>query len=133
MTLRLLLDSDVVIRFLNGTSALVRDQLLALGDGEAALCSIVKAELLYGARASLRVDDNLKRLAELFDVYPSLPFHDQAAEHYGVIRAQLRRAGTPIGANDMMIAAVALANDMAVATGNGREYRRVPGLRVVEW
>ena len=133
MTLRLLLDSDVVIRFLNGAAPEVRDRLLALDDGEAALCSVVKAELLYGARASARVDDNLRWLDELFGVYGSLPFDDEAAAHYGVIRAQLRRAGTPIGANDMMIAGIALARDVAVVTGNGREFRRVPGLRVLDW
>lgn len=130
---RVLLDTDVVIGFLNGTAPRVRDRLLALAEGEASLCSVVKAELLYGARASARVDDNLARLDELFDAYPSLPFDDEAAAHYGALRAQLRRSGTPIGGNDMMIAAIALANDVAVATGNGREYRRVAGLRVLEW
>lgn len=94
---------------------------------------MVKAELLYGARASERVDENLSRLAELFGAFPSLPFDDEAASHYGVVRAQLKRAGTPIGGNDMLIAAIALAHDAAVATGNGREFRRVPGLRVLDW
>jgi tRNA(fMet)-specific endonuclease VapC len=133
VTPRVLLDSDVVIRFLNGTAPDVRERLVALADGEAALCSVVKAELLYGARSSARVDENLARLQELFAIYASLPFDDDAAEHYGVIRTQLRRAGTPIGGNDMLIAAIALAHDLAVATGNGREYRRVPGLRVLAW
>lgn len=132
MVLRYLLDSDVVIRFLNGTSPSVREWLLARKEGEASLCSVVKAELLYGARSSEHVDDNLARLDQLFDAYGSLPFDDAAAAHYGVIRSQLRRAGTPIGANDMMIAAIALAEDLTVATGNGREYRRVPGLRVAD-
>jgi len=132
VTSQFLLDSDVVIGFLNGTAPAVRDWLLALAPGEATLCSVVQAELLYGARASARVDDNLARLHELFDTYESLPFDVAAAAHYGVVRAQLRRAGTPIGGNDMMIAAIALAHDLAVATGNGREYRRVTGLRVVD-
>ena len=130
---RLLLDSDVVIRFMNGTSVEVRDRVLALDDGDASLCSVVKAELLYGARASARVNDNLARLDELFGQFASLPFDDDAGAHYGMIRAQLRGAGTPIGANDMMIAAIAVSHDLAVATGNGREYRRVAGLRVVDW
>jgi tRNA(fMet)-specific endonuclease VapC len=129
----IIFDTDVLIRFLNGTDAALADRLLAIGDDDGALCTVVKAELLYGARASARVDENLARLVELFSLYPSLPFNDLAAEHYGVIRAQLKRLGTPIGGNDLMIAATALAHDAAVATGNGREFRRVAGLRVLDW
>lgn len=129
----ILLDTDVVIHFLNGTDAVVRERLLAVDPDEVKLCSVVKAELLHGARASERVDDNLSRLDELFALYDSLPFDDEAAAHYGLLRAQLRRAGTPIGGNDMLIAATALAHDAAVATRNAREYRRVPGLRVEPW
>lgn len=128
-----LLDTDVLIHFLNGSDDGIRERMLALPQSDGKLCSVVKAELLYGARASERVDDNLARLAELFALYDSLPFDDDAAAHYGLLRAQLRRAGTPIGGNDMLIAAIALAHDASVATRNAREYRRVPGLRVEAW
>lgn len=128
-----LLDTDVLIHFLNGSDDGIRERMLALPPSDGKLCSVVKAELLYGARASERVDDNLARLAELFALYDSLPFDDDAAAHYGLLRAQLRRAGTPIGGNDMLIAAIALAHDASVATRNAREYRRVPGLRVEAW
>ena len=57
----------------------------------------------------------------------------RAAEVYGVIRAQLRRSGTPIGGNDMMIASIALASNLPVATRNQGEFRRIPGLRVEDW
>jgi tRNA(fMet)-specific endonuclease VapC len=79
------------------------------------------------------VEQNLERLREFFSPFDSLPFDDDAAERYGVIRAQLRREGNPIGANDMLIAAIALTADVAVVTRNRQEFRRVAGLRVETW
>lgn len=129
----LLLDTNVCIAYLNGTDEHVRECLLAETPGDVYLCSVVKGELLYGARNSTRVEGNLKRLDEFFAPFDSLPFDDDAAAHYGVIRAQLQRAGNPIGANDMLIAAIALAADTAVVTRNREEFRRVAGLRVETW
>ena len=77
--------------------------------------------------------DNLERVREFFAPFESLPFEDSAAEQYGVIRAQLRREGSPIGANDMLIAAIALAADATVATRNKSEFGRIAGLRVQVW
>ena len=104
-----------------------------LNRDEVALCSVVKAELLYGARASARVGENLERLERLFALFPSLPFDDVAAAQYGALRTQLRRSGTPIGGNDMLIAAIALSADATLVTRNEKEFRLVPGLRVEVW
>jgi tRNA(fMet)-specific endonuclease VapC len=128
-----LLDTNVCIAFLNGPDAAVRDKLLSLPRDEVHLCSVVKAELLYGARKSHRVTWNLARLAQFFRAFASLPFDDAAAEQYGVIRAQLTARGTPIGGNDTMIAAVALAASATVVTRNREEFRRVPALAVEVW
>ena len=57
----------------------------------------------------------------------------QATEHYARIRAKLERAGTSIGAMDLLIAAHALANDSVLVTNNAKEFRRVPDLAVEEW
>lgn len=94
---------------------------------------MVKGELLFGARNSSRVDENLRRLAAFWAPLGSLPFDDLAAEHYGEIRASLKRAGTPIGGNDLQIAAIARANDAVLVTRNESEFRRVVGLRVETW
>ena len=128
-----LLDSDVCIPFLKGSDDALRDRILGLPPGEAMLCSVVKAELLYGARHSQRVDANLRRVAEFFSMFESAPFDDAAAEHYAVVRAHLERSGTPIGGNDLMIAAIALAADATLVSRNDREFRRVSGLRVERW
>lgn len=127
-----LVDTNICIGWLKG-DARIRKRWLALQPGNLRLCSVVKAELLYGARKSSRVEENLKCLHELFAVLPSLPFDDDGAAWYGLLRAQLERAGKLPGPNDLMIAATALANDVAVVTRNTREFQRVPGLRVEEW
>lgn len=128
-----LLDTNVCVGWLGGKDLGVKRQLASLKRDEVALCSVVKAELLYGARASTRVRENLERLETLFALFPSLPFDDAAAEHYGTLRAQLRRSGTPIGGTDMLIASIALATDATLVTRNEKQFRLVPGLRVEVW
>jgi tRNA(fMet)-specific endonuclease VapC len=129
----LLLDTNICIAFLNGRDAQVRTQLLAQVPADVALCSVVKAELLYGARNSEHVDANLRRLGEFFAPFASLHFDDAAASWYGSIRAQLKKEGRMIGSNDLMIAAIALAADVTLVTRNDGEFQRVPGLRVDVW
>jgi tRNA(fMet)-specific endonuclease VapC len=128
-----ILDTNVCVAFLNGTDAGIRDRLLALAPSDVLLCSVVKAELLFGARKSTRVDANLAQLAKFFGAMDSAPFDDVAAEHYGLLRAQLEALGTPIGANDMMIAATALAVGATLVTRNQREFLRIPGLALDSW
>ena len=128
-----LLDTNACIRFLNDCDSFIAHRLAALPVEEALLCSIVKAELYYGAYKSSRRESNLALLERLFDQFDCLPFDDQAAEAYGRVRAQLASQGTPIGPNDLMIAAIAVANDLTLVTHNTREFGRVEGLRVEDW
>lgn len=127
------LDTNVCIAFLNGTDKQIRSRLRAEDPESVALCSVVKAELYYGARYSQHVERNIGRLASFFAAFESLSFDDDAAEIYGLIRAQLRREGRPIGGNDLLIAAIVLAADATIVTRNQDEFRRVPGLRVEAW
>lgn len=128
-----LLDTNICVAFLGGSDRAARRRLLDLPVQSVALCSVVKAELLYGARNSGRVEHNLARLARFFAPLRSLPFDDDAADRYGVLRAQLRRECRPIGGNDMMIAAIALATDSTLVTRNEREFAAIAGLRLVTW
>lgn len=128
-----LLDTNICVAWLSDGDASVRRHLNALEQGDAALCSVVKAALLYGARKSAKPAKNLAKLEVLFSLFESLPFDDVASEEYGALRAQLESAGTPIGANDLLIASIALAHDATVVTRNEGEFRRVAGLRVEVW
>jgi tRNA(fMet)-specific endonuclease VapC len=128
-----LLDTNACVRILNGTSPPLTEQLRRHSPGEIRLCAIVKAELLYGARHSRRVAENLALLAAFFEPFVSLPFDDACAEHYGQIRTDLASTGTPIGPNDLLIAAVARAHDLTLVTHNTAEFGWVIGLRNVDW
>ena len=128
-----LLDTSVCIPLINRTDEGTAERLLSHAPGSVLLCSVVRAELCFGAHASARVAGNLQRVETFCRAFESLSFDDAAAERYGVIRAQLRREGRPIGANDLMIAAIALAGGLTLATRNTDEFARVPGLDVERW
>jgi tRNA(fMet)-specific endonuclease VapC len=131
--MRYLLDTSVCIPLINGTDEQLKNRLLEHAPASVLLCSVVKAELLFGARYSSRAAENLDRISRFCRVFESLPFDDEAAQHYGGIRAQLKREGRPIGANDLLIAATALAADSTLVTRNLEEFKRVPGLMVDDW
>ena len=76
---------------------------------------------------------NIARLERFFAPMPSLPFDDACAAEYGLLRADLASRGTPIGSNDLMIAAIARVHDLIVTTNNVDEFARVAGLRVEDW
>jgi tRNA(fMet)-specific endonuclease VapC len=128
-----LLDTNAWIQFLNGRSEGVRSRLERTRPEEIHLCSVVKAELVYGALKSARPAENLNRLRGIVERFASLPFDDAAAEAYGAIRTRLERAGTPIGPNDLLIAAIALSRGLTVVTHNTGEFQRVEGLLWEDW
>lgn len=128
-----LLDTNICIAFLKGREAGLRDRVVGSLRSELVLCSMVRAELLRGAHRSERVAENLARLATFFANFDSLVFDDLAADHYAVIRAHVERIGQPIGSNDLIIAATALAAGVTLVTRNEREFIRVPGLSVEVW
>lgn len=92
------------------------------------VCSVVKAELFYGAAKSQHPERTRQSQHLFLQPFRSLDFDDRSAEHYATIRAELERQGTPIGPNDLMIAAIALANELTLVTANQSEFSRVPGL-----
>ena len=128
-----LLDTNICIALLKKQDKELVKKLKFFSPGQFFLCSIVKAELLYGARNSLYVNDNLGLLEEFFKQFASLSFDDDCGSHYGVLRTILARAGTPIGANDLLIASIALQHRLVIVTRNRREFLRVPGLSVETW
>lgn len=92
-------------------------------------------ELIYGAEhaAIPHRANNRSRVEQLRQQFVSLPFDDFAAEQYGVVRARLADIGLPIGPNDTMIAAIALAHRLVLVTHNTAEFSRVPGLLIEDW
>lgn len=131
--MRYLLDTNVCIRYLNGQADGVRQQLLLKDPDEIIVCSVVKAELFYGSLKSKNPRKNLEKQRRFVERFASLPFDGEAAHAYSQIRARLEELGTPIGPNDLMIAAIAVASDVVLVTHNTREFGRVKGLQHEDW
>jgi len=128
-----LLDTNVCVALINRSDEQAAARLLEHPRGSVRLCSVVKAELQFGAQNSARLSENLQRIEIFCRAFESLPFDDESARHYGIVRAQLRREGRPIGGNDLMIASIAIANSHVLVTRNVREFSRVAGLEVESW
>jgi tRNA(fMet)-specific endonuclease VapC len=96
------------------------------------LSALVAAELRFGAvkRRSPRLSEQVEAFLAGFDCHP---WPESASGPYARLRAALEYQGTPIGAMDMLIAAHALAEEAVLVTHNGREFERVPGLRIEDW
>jgi tRNA(fMet)-specific endonuclease VapC len=128
-----LLDTNICIPLINQADVPLKERLLAESPSDVVLCSVVEAELYFGANNSARLAENLDRVERFCRAFTSLPVNSGAARHYGAVRARLRREGRVIGANDMLIASVCLAAGVTLVTRNVGEFRRVPGLAVEAW
>lgn len=128
-----LLDTNTCIQLWQRQNLVVRRRFAAYSPAQIALCSVVKGELWYGALRSQQASHNMQLLQALFAPIQSLVFDDLAAEHYAQIRAELAVKGQLIGANDMLIAAIARAHDATLVTHNTGEFNRIVGLRLVDW
>lgn len=128
-----LLDTNVCIVYLKGKSSNVNQRLKSLKRNNIAVCSVVKAELFYGSIRSNNPKKALQVQKAFLEQFISLPFDDRCALVYGKLRANLASAGTPIGSNDLLIATIALTNDLILVTHNVREFSRVQGLKLEDW
>jgi tRNA(fMet)-specific endonuclease VapC len=127
-----LLDTNILIAALKGHPA-VRARLESTPLDSLRLSTVVLGELEFGAEKSAYTERNRNRLAELTRRLPLLGLDAETAACYGRIRSHLERLGTPIGANDLWIAAQAQRHGATVVTDNLREFERVPGLGVENW
>jgi tRNA(fMet)-specific endonuclease VapC len=130
---RYLLDTDICIYFIKRHPATVAERIAALPDGTVSMSVIAYGELQRGVERSQHREQNLAALNEMTEIIGVRALPEQAGRIYGVIRTTLEKSGTPIGNNDLWIAAHALAEDLTLVTNNGREFRRIEGLRVENW
>lgn len=128
-----MLDTNICIYVLNRQPPEVRRRFAAHPFGQACISAITLAELESGVAASRYRQENTLALRALQDELVMLPFDAAAAHHFGDIRTELKRSGTPIGPMDMLIAAHARSQGLTLVTNNVREFARVPGLAVENW
>ena len=127
-----LLDTNIIIAAMKGVSSVI-GKLETIPVSSLVLSPIVLGELEVGAEKSLHPDKNRVRLARLIENIPTASLDAEVSRHYGRIRADTERKGTPIGANDLWIAAHALALGAVAVTDNVKEFSRVAGLKVENW
>jgi|SRR5690348_6166373 tRNA(fMet)-specific endonuclease VapC len=130
--MRYLLDTNIVSDLVRNPRGPVTQHIRRTGETQVCTSIIVAAELRYGAakRGSARLTAQLEALLAALDV---LPFETPADVVCGRIRARLEESGRPIGGNDLLIAAQAIALDCILVTNNEREFSRVAELRRENW
>lgn len=130
--LKYLLDTNIVIYVIKRKPIEVLEAFNKHAD-QLCVSAITLSELYHGAEKSAQVERNLKVIEDFVSRLEVLPYNDTASAHYGNIRAELERYGTPIGVNDLHIAGHARSLGLVVVTNNVREFDRVSGLRVENW
>jgi tRNA(fMet)-specific endonuclease VapC len=133
MALGYLLDTNICIYIAKRRPPEVLARFAQLKPGEIGMSLITFGELRYGAQKSARSEESLAVLQRLTELIPVLTPAAEVGEHYGAIRAELERAGTPIGNNDLWIAAHARSLRVTLVSNNSREFDRVAGLVVEDW
>ena len=130
----LCLDTSAVIALMIGRDHRVCEKFRMALERGVSVPIHVAFELWYGVWNSSRVQENSERMTTFFSApIPLLPFDADDAQEAGQIRAYMKRAGTPIGPYDILIAAQVRRRRAALATLNAAEFARVPGLIVDNW
>jgi tRNA(fMet)-specific endonuclease VapC len=127
----ILLDTNVVIAFLNGDKGVLR-RIQARID-RIALPALVVAELDYGAKASQKAKQNLEKLYRFADIVQVVPFDLECARIFGTIKSKLRSLGKPTGEIDALIAATAMAHNAMRVTVNRKHFDNIEGLKLEIW
>jgi tRNA(fMet)-specific endonuclease VapC len=128
-----MLDTNTCVDVIRKRDDRILRGILRLSPDDLCVSSVTLSELEYGAAKSGDPGKNRLALAEFMTPLQVMPYDDAVAPVYGRVRAELERAGTPIGPLDTMIAAHALSLGLTVVTDNEREFRRVSGLKVQNW
>ncbi len=130
--MRYLLDTNIVSDLVRNPQGKVAQHIRRVGEAHVCTSIIVAGELRYGAakKGSARLSSQVDAVLGALEI---LPWEKPADATYGALRLRLEQAGTPIGANDLLIAAHALALGYAVVTDNEKEFGRVKDLRCENW
>ena len=129
---RYLLDTNIISDLIRNPQGKAAKRIAKVGESSICTSIIVAAELRYGCAKSSSTRLR-KAVEDLLGEIAVLPFEAPADAEYGALRAALETAGTPIGSNDLLIAAHARAAGAIIVTANANEFRRVPGLTVENW
>lgn len=131
--LRYMLDTDICSYVMKRSHDALLRRLQKVPVSEVCVSVVTKSELLYGVEVSPRRQQDEAALNAFLNYVEVLDFPDNASSHYAQIRAQLKKSGKMIGANDLFIAAHARSLGLTLVTHNTQEFRRVHRLAIEDW
>jgi tRNA(fMet)-specific endonuclease VapC len=131
--MKYLLDTDTFSEMVKGVNPGIIKRLDTLQTSDAALSVVSYGEIVSGLRAKSIKQIVRQRLDRLLEGVEIIPIDAHVAEEYGALRALLRTKGTPIGPNDLWIAAHSLATGLTLVSHNVREFARVPKIKLEDW
>jgi len=118
---------------MNGKFPSIREKFLSISPKNIKISSVVKGELLLGAFKSRTREKTTEKVEKFLKPFEIVDFTDKMSYEYAKIRKDLELAGTPIGANDLLIAATAVHEKATLITHNTDEFSRVPDLKIEDW
>ena len=127
------LDTNIIIYALKDTYPAIKEHFLKVPASSIAIPSPVLAEIEYGARKSFDYEKTIATYRQFTNTFELVSFAKKATHAFGQIRAELEKQGKTIGANDLMIAAIVLAENGILVTHNTREFERITQLRIEDW
>ena len=127
------LDTNICIYYLNGTVPSIRDHLLNNPPNEIKIPVIVHSELLFGVKKSRRKKENLQKVQRFLEPFEIVNYTTEISETYAELRLIAESTGLVVGPNDMLIAAIVVANNGTLVTRNTREFSRIESLKLAEW
>jgi tRNA(fMet)-specific endonuclease VapC len=130
---RYMLDTDTCSYIMKRSDDAVLKRLKRVPVNEVCISVITKSELLYGVELSPKRQQDETALTSFLGYVEVLDFPDRASAHYATIRADLKKQGAMIGANDLFIAAHARCLGLTLVTNNTREFKRVRNLAIENW
>ena len=131
--IKYLLDTNICIFIIKKKPIEVINKLRKLIIEDVGISTITISEMEYGVSKSNRKEENKFSLAEFLAPFEIVHYDDNAAKHYGEIRAELEKQGNIIGGMDLLLAAQALASNAILVTNNTKEFKRINGLKIEDW
>lgn len=131
--MKYMLDTNLCIEIIRHKPTGLLEKIAQFVPGEIGISTITVAELAYGAQKSNFPAKNLAALEQFLLPLEISDYDHAAALAYGKIRAELERAGQPIGAMDLLIGAHALSLNVVLVTNNVREFQRISNLKLENW
>lgn len=130
--MRYLLDTDTCIYWLKGKIP-VQNKLLKVGFHQVCICQITVSELYFGAYNSSKIENNLKTVDDFLKNISVLSFSNNSLKKFGELKALLRKQGNIVADFDLLIASVALTENLILVTNNTRHYQRILEIKLDNW